>query len=319
MRALVLDHHTLTLADLPRPRPTGECLVRVTHAGICGTDLKMLDGYASFAGIPGHEFVGIVEDAPANQRHWVGRRVVGEINVGCGACRWCSQGVKEHCPNRTVLGIRQRNGAFADYLTLPAANLHEVPASLSNIGAIFVEPLASCCRVLEQTAIDRGTRVAVIGDGRLGNLIAQVMCTRTTHVVLFGRHAHKLRAARLSGIDARLNDTPDDGPYDVVVDATGRPQGLVRALDLVRPRGTIVLKSTIAHDTALPLSQIPVNEVTIIGSRCGPFAPALDLLARGIVRVERLVSATLPLEQHAEAMTRARTELKVIFDLTAEG
>src|SRR5918993_1457202 len=249
MRSLVLAHgRRIQLENCPAPAVSPEeCLIRVTFAGICGTDLQMLDGYADFSGTPGHEFVGLVEEAPPQEAHWVGRRVVGEINVGCGTCEWCARGVKEHCPARTVLGIRGRAGAFADYVTLPASNLHEVPASVDEQAAVFVEPIAAACRILEQIDIASSTRVAVIGDGRLGNLTAQVLRTRTPHVTMYGRHADKLRVAREAGIDARENGHPTER-YEVVVEATGSPEGLPRAIELIEPRGTIVLKSTCHGD-----------------------------------------------------------------------
>lgn len=315
MRALSLDSRgVVTLADLPEPALPGECLVRVTLAGICGTDLHLVDGYASFTGIPGHEFVGIVEHAPAGAEQWVGKRVVGEINVGCGACEWCARGVKEHCSTRTVVGIRGRSGAFAEYLTLPAANLHEVPEKIEEAAAVFVEPIAAACRILEQLKITRDTRVAVIGDGRLGNLTAQVMRTRTPHVTLFGRHARKMSIARALGIDARSFNPRDDAPFEIVVEATGRREGLAQAIEIVEPRGSIVLKSTFHGETKTPLWPAVVHEVTMVGSRCGPFAPAIELLASGAVRTAPLVFETFALDQHEQAFAAARRELKVLFD-----
>jgi alcohol dehydrogenase len=314
MRALMLDAAgRLSLDDVGEPRRQAECLIRVTRAGICGTDLQMLEGYASFTGIPGHEFVGIVTDAPVADREWIGRRVVGEINVGCGTCVWCARGVKEHCPARTVLGIRGREGAFAEYLALPAANLHAVPDGVDDDVAVFAEPTAAACRILEQLAIETDTRVAVVGDGRLGNLTAQVLGTRSRHVVLFGRHPHKLKIASDVGLDAQPADGRHNGRFDVVVDATGRPSGLARALELVEPRGTIVLKSTLHGEVGLPLWPIPVQEITVIGSRCGPFAPALTLLASGAIRTRPLIVGTFPLSAFEAAFSKARAETKVLF------
>jgi threonine dehydrogenase-like Zn-dependent dehydrogenase len=316
MRALVLARGTLTLQDVPEPSIKGECLIRVTLAGICGTDLQLLTGYADFTGIPGHEFVGVVERAPDNDAQWIGKRVVGEINVGCGACEWCARDVKEHCINRSVVGIRGRSGAFAEYVSLPAQNLHEVPVALNDTAAVFVEPVAAACRILEQVEIGPTTRVAVIGDGRLGNLTAQVLRTRTSDVVLIGRHAHKLQIARELGIDARATSDEAQGPFDVVVDATGKTEGLARAIEVVKPLGTIVLKSTFHGEAATPLWPVAVNETTIVGSRCGPFAPAIGLLASGAVRTGPLLSNIFPLSAHEQAFGRARTELKVLFDVS---
>jgi alcohol dehydrogenase len=318
MRALMLDSMGhLSLGDVTVPQPAGECLIQVTRAGICGTDLQMLAGYADFVGILGHEFVGTVHDAPDADRQWIGRRVVGEINVGCGVCSWCARGVKEHCLARTVLGIRSRHGAFAEYLSLPAANLHEVPSGVDDEAAVFVEPIAAACRVVEQVAVRSDTRVAVVGDGRLGILTAQVLRTRSAHVVLFGRHPHKLKIASDVGLTTQAGDGPRDERYDVVVEATGRPHGLARAIDLVEPRGVIVLKSTFHGASGGPLWPIPVHEITVIGSRCGPFAAALSLLASGTIRTRPLVAGTFALSGFEEAFDRARSDLKVLFDPAA--
>ena len=309
-----MDSGGLRLGDVALDRATGECLIRVSHAGICGTDLQMLAGYADFSGVPGHEFVGVVEDAPAEDAHWVGKRVVGEINVGCGDCRRCARGVKEHCASRTVLGIRGRSGAFADYLTLPASNLHEVPAGIDDQAAVFVEPIAAACRIFEQVPLGCATRVAVVGDGRLGNVTAQVLRTRTPHVTLLGRHEDKLRIAREVGIDARQSHSVSER-YDLVVEATGRPEGLGHAIDLVEPRGTIVLKSTCHGDTTLPFRTVPVHEIAIVGSRCGAFKPAIELLATGAVQTSPLVAHSFPLEEYERAFETARRALKVLFVL----
>jgi alcohol dehydrogenase len=314
MRALVLEHGALRLERPNPPQHPTECLIRVTHAGICGTDLQLLEGYADFTGTPGHEFVGVVEDAPKRHAHWIGKRVVGEVNVGCGTCDWCTRGIKAHCPTRTVLGIRGRPGAFAEYVTLPAANLHEVPAGMDDAAAVFVEPVAAACRILDQVSLTSFARVAVLGDGRLGNLTAQVLRTRTPNVTLFGRHADKIRIARAVRIDARDRGEKRQR-YDVVVEATGRREGFARAIELVEPRGTIVLKSTCHGETRLPLWAIPVQEITVIGSRCGPFDAAIDLLTRGAVQTAPLVAGSFSLEDYDAAFAMARRALKVLFAL----
>jgi threonine dehydrogenase-like Zn-dependent dehydrogenase len=315
LRALLLGNDgSLTLGQAPLPVWPGECLIRVTFAGICGTDLQMLEGYAEFTGVPGHEFVGLVEDAPASDARWIGRRVVGEINVGCGTCERCASGLKEHCPHRTVVGIRDRSGTFAEFLSLPAANLHHVPDHVDDTAAVFVEPVAAACRILEQVAVNADTRVAVIGDGRLGNLIAQILATRTSDLVLIGRREPKLSVARGLGLDARTIDGAVPGDYDLVVDATGRPDGLERALELVRPRGTVVLKSTCNGATTLSLWPIPVHEIKIVGSRCGPFAMAMDLLAADAVKTAPLLAGVFALESFEDAFTMARRELKVLLE-----
>lgn len=317
MRALVVDGSgNINLTDVPAPAYDGECLVRVLSAGICGTDLHILQGYADFEGVPGHEFVGVVDavSSPADE-NWVGKRVVGEINVGCGACSWCVDGQKEHCVVRSVVGIRERGGAFAEFVSLPSANLHEVPSSIADDAAVFVEPVAAACRILEQIAIRGSDRLAVLGDGRMGLLVAQVLRTAAPDVTVLGHHHDKLDVARSLGLEARHADMfrDDDRGFDVVVDVTGRPQGLARALELVRPRGTVVMKSTFHGEAPLASWPIVVNEVTLVGSRCGPFPRALELLASGAVRVEPLVAAILPLEDYADAFARARHALKVIF------
>lgn len=319
MKALVLNHPgSITLQDVRAPEPNGDCRIRVRMAGICGTDLELLEGYAGFRGIPGHEFVGVVETASSpDDTPWVGRRVVGEINIGCGRCEWCAAGVKEHCLNRTVVGIRGRGGAFADLLCLPAANLHEVPGSMDDETAVFVEPTAAACRILEQVAIDDRTHVAVLGDGRMGLLVAQVIRTVTPDVTLFGRHAHKLEIARALGLTTRPTDAPAPGTarFDVVVDATGRAEGMRRALELVRPRGTVVMKSTFHGEATMASWPFVVNEVTLVGSRCGPFRRAIQLLESGAVSVRPLVSRVAALHEYESAFADARVAVKVLFDL----
>jgi threonine dehydrogenase-like Zn-dependent dehydrogenase len=316
MRALVIDGgHGLTLREEPVPRARDECLVRVRVAGICGTDLELLRGYAGFSGIPGHEFVGIVEDAPPRDAAWIGRRVVGEINVGCGTCRFCRQGVKEHCEARSVMGIRGRGGAFAEYVRLPAENLHSVPDSLDDECAVFVEPLAAACRILEQVPMDTTTRTAIVGDGRLGLLAAQILRTAVPVTTVVGRHDDKLAIARRLGCETVHTDRAGSlaAAFDVVVEASGRPEGFRTARMLVRPRGTIVLKSTFHGDMAWSAWPIVVDEISLIGSRCGPFAPALALLAAGRVDVRPLVADVRPLEDFAAAFDAARRALKVLL------
>ena len=204
MKALVITRPgTIELKDLPMPERAGDCLIRVSRAGICGTDLQILEGYAEFTGVPGHEFVGVVEQAPPADAAWVGKRVVGEINIGCRHCDWCARGIKEHCDNRNVVGIRQHDGAFAEYLTLPAVNLHEVPDSMDDETAVFAEPVAAACRIFEQMTVDPSARVAVVGDGRMGLLVAQVLKTAAPDVTVLGRHDSKLAVARALGLDRR--------------------------------------------------------------------------------------------------------------------
>jgi threonine dehydrogenase-like Zn-dependent dehydrogenase len=315
VRALVIDRpRAIAHREVPFTPREGDCTIRVLRAGICGTDLQLLEGYAEFTGIPGHEFVGLVEAVARDaDTHWRGTRVVGEINVGCGACAQCRAGVEAHCASRSVLGIRGRDGAFAEYVSLPSAKLHAIPDSLADDVAVFVEPTAAACRILEQVQLTDRSQVAVLGDGRMGLLAAQVVKTVTPHVIVFGRHDRKLAVARSLGLAAERADGATSSGFDVVVDVTGRPEGLQRAIDLARPRGSVVMKTT-SHGAA-PFTAWPavVNEVTLVGSRCGPFVPAIALLASGAVRVDSLVSAVLPLDDHAQAFALAANAFKVIF------
>jgi threonine dehydrogenase-like Zn-dependent dehydrogenase len=317
MRALVIHRPgAISLRDVPEPARDGECLVRVKMAGICGTDLQLLEGYAEFRGVPGHEFVGVVERASSpNDARWVGKRVVGEITVGCGRCDWCRAGIKEHCLQRTVVGIRGRDGAFAELLSLPASNLHEVPDAVDDGTAVFVEPTAAACRILEQMPIESRARIAVLGDGRMGLLVAQVLKTAAPDVMLLGRHDQKLEIGKALGLMTARSDEPVSAPnrFDVVVDVTGRPDGLRRALELVKARGTVVMKSTFHGEATLASWPIVVDEVTLLGSRCGPFERALELLASGVVSVGPLVSRVARLDEYESALADSRRALKVLF------
>ncbi|MGH3117149.1 MAG: MDR/zinc-dependent alcohol dehydrogenase-like family protein [Vicinamibacterales bacterium] len=324
MHALVAADGHLDLQDVARPSFPQECLIRIRMAGICGTDLAILAGYAGFSGVPGHEFVGVVERAPGEAETWLGRRVVGEINIGCGLCRSCREGVREHCERRRVVGIRDRDGAFAEYLSLPAENLHAVPDHMPDEVAVFAEPLAAACRIVEQlphvwrpaSPGPPATDAAVLGDGRLGLLVAQVLLSAGARVTVIGRHAEKLAIARGFGVETMTADEMGAarGRFELVVDATGRPGGLASALALVRPRGTVVLKSTFHGAVPIATSPIVVDEVTIVGSRCGPFPKAIDLLSRGAVDVRPLVSAVYPLSAWRDAFSAARTMLKVLIE-----
>ena len=318
MKALVITRPaTIELKDVPRPERADQCLIRVRRAGICGTDLQILEGYAEFTGIPGHEFVGVVEQAPAADAAWVGKRVVGEINIGCRRCDWCARGIKEHCDNRNVVGIRQHDGAFAEYLSLPAVNLHAVPDTMDDDTAAFAEPVAAACRIFEQMRVDSGARVAIVGDGRMGLLVAQVLRTAAPDVRVFGRHDHKLAVARSLGLTVARSDepVPPSARFDVVVDVTGRPEGLRRALEIVKPRGTVVMKSTFHGEATVSTWPIVVDEVTLVGSRCGPFRPALDLLASGAVQVKPLIARVARLDDYESAFAESRRALKVLFEM----
>jgi len=301
MRTLFFDKR-LELREVDTPRPvTGEALIRVLLAGICGTDRQILKGYSGFRGIPGHEFVGQVVECDA--REWIGKRVVGEINVTCGRCDFCRRGLGRHCRERSVMGIVDRPGAFAEYVALPVANLHEVPADVSDEAAVFTEPLAAAAEILEQMPVPAGTRVAVLGAGRLGLLVAQVLQHAGARVTVIGRTGAKLDLARswgLSVVDAVASSSPARS-FPIVVEATGAPSGLDEAFRLVEPRGTVVMKSTFHEPAHFDTAKLVVDEITLLGSRCGNFAAALNLLAGGAVHVRELISKVLPLEAGAEA------------------
>jgi threonine dehydrogenase-like Zn-dependent dehydrogenase len=308
MKALRFENNRLGLSDVPVPAREGEALVRVVLAGVCNTDLEIARGYAGFEGTLGHEFVGVVERAPGAEE-LEGRRVVGEINAGCRRCQWCRAGDSRHCPERTVLGIVGRDGAFAEYLQLPAANLLPVPDEVPDERAVFTEPLAAACGVAERVRLEPETRVAVVGDGKLGLLCAQALKAATgAGVTLVGRHDSKLEIARGRGVRAlKTEELPAtfERCFDVAVEASGSPAGLETALKLLRPRGTLVLKSTFHGTTELNAAPVVVDEISIVGSRCGRFRPALELLRRDAVEVDALVHEEFPLSEGVRAFERA--------------
>ena len=314
MKALLHDGELRLLPDYPRPKPPpSEALIRVSLAGICNTDLEVAKGYMGFQGVLGHEFVGIVEKT--EEEGWLEKRVVGEINCYCGECSLCRRGLFTHCPERITLGIWGRDGAFAEYLTLPLANLHPVPEEIPDEDAVFVEPLAAALEILEQIEVQPRDRVIVLGDGKLGLLVAQVLALQSCDLLVVGHHTHKLEVLNRRGIATRLGEGSLEGSFDIVVDCTGNPEGFAQALNLLRPRGTLVLKSTYHGEAEVDLSRLVIDEITLIGSRCGPFAPALELLRRGLVDVASLISATLPLDEGIRAFQLAekRETLKVLL------
>jgi alcohol dehydrogenase len=315
MLAVHLENGRVEVRDEPRPsRPEGFALIRLLCGGICNTDLELQRGYYGFAGTPGHEFVGEVLEADSHE--WIGRRVVGEINLACGTCQWCRRALGRHCPQRTVLGIVQHPGAFREYLTLPERNLHALPDELPTERAVFVEPLAAACEILDQVALPCGAEIAVLGDGKLGLLIAMVLNAYGHRVRQFGRHTEKLRIARRAGVDTELaGDTLPEMAYDWVVDATGSPEGLRQAVRMARPRGTVILKSTMHGLVGVDTAPVIVNEITLMGSRCGRFEPALELLTRNLIPVEELISEQMPLADAPRAFERAAQKgaLKVLL------
>ncbi len=318
MKAIRFDGDHVALAEIPVPVIAGESLVRVTAVGVCNTDLEIVRGYAGFRGTLGHEFVGIVDSSP--DPSWIGARVVGEINCGCGSCARCDAGDPRHCSDRTVLGIVNRDGAMAEYVSLPERNLLRVPDSVSDDRAIFVEPLAAACEILHQVAIDASTTVALIGDGKLGLLIGQVLATTGARLTAFGRHTSKLAVLEAKGATVRLSSDGHEnlrGAFDVVVEASGSASGFTMAQAIVRPRGTIVLKSTIHGDVPFDATSLIVNEVTLVGSRCGRFEWALEMLERGVVDVESMISRRMLLDD-GDAVLAAAAEpgvLKVLVEV----
>jgi threonine dehydrogenase-like Zn-dependent dehydrogenase len=315
MLALRVENKNLALQTVEKPHNPDEALVRVLVSGICNTDLEIARGYAGFNGTIGHEFVGVVEES--GNRELIGRRVVGEINAGCGRCDLCRAGDPRHCASRTVLGIVGRDGAHAEFLQLPDVNLTPVPENIPDLQAVFTEPLAAACGVLERVSIAATDRVAVIGDGKLGLLCAQVIALTGAAVVLVGKHPEKLQIVARRGLETSSPAEAEKRKreFDVVVEASGAAPGFKLALDLLRPKGQLVLKSTFHGTGEIDAARIVVDEISIIGSRCGRFAPALDLLARRAVDVESLISEEYSLANSLTAMDRAKAAgiLKVLL------
>jgi threonine dehydrogenase-like Zn-dependent dehydrogenase len=314
MNALFYDGELRLIEDYPIPTPpSGEALVRVKLAGICNTDVEILRGYMGFRGVLGHEFVGVVKES--EERSLLGKRVVGEINAYCGKCSYCNRGIPTHCPNRTTLGIWGRDGAFADFLSLPESNLHIVPEKISDEEAVFTEPLAAALEIIEQVHIRPTDEVVVLGDGKLGLLVAQVLSLTGCELITIGHHKEKLEILERMGIKASLAGEKLDIKADVVVDCTGHPSGFPAARALLRPRGKFILKSTYHGPAEVDLTSLVVDEVTLFGSRCGPFPPALNLLERGLIEVKPLISAIYPLREWEKAFEMAKRgeTLKVLL------
>jgi alcohol dehydrogenase len=321
MLAFIAKTGCLVAVKKPQPRLAhGWALIRVRLAGICNTDLEILRGYHNFHGTVGHEFVGEVVEVKSRKRSegkWVGRRVVGEINIACeglgysAPCSYCRRGIPTHCARRRVLGIVGHDGAFAEFLALPLVNLHRVPDSVADEAAVFTEPLAAACQILEQVQAREFERVAVLGDGKLAQLIARVLAAEGCNVSLFGKHLRKLALAHRARITtlllgpARRHVPRPPARWPLVVEATGSPEGFAEAIQMVAPRGTLVLKSTFHGATHVETWPLVVNEVTLVGSRCGPFRRALDLLRSGRVDPRPLISRVFPLREAAAAIRYA--------------
>jgi len=317
MKALFFDGTLRLRTDVPKPlRPAGWARIRPRKMGICGTDLQTLAGYHNFRGIPGHEFAGVVEDC--DDPAWTGRRVVGEINIGCGRCGACLTGMERHCPERRVLGISGHPGCLAEFCTLPVANLHILPDEVSDERAVFIEPLSAACEILDQVPLTGHERAVVLGDGRLGILCAWVLSTVLEDVTLAGHHPVKLKAARWRDLKICERAGETERNADLVIEATGTVVGLAEAVDLCRPRGTVVLKTTLAGSLEIDLAPVVVKEITVVGSRCGRFREGLQMLLRHPdLPLERLITATYPLDEAVEAFRRAvqRDSLKVLLEI----
>jgi threonine dehydrogenase-like Zn-dependent dehydrogenase len=320
VKAIVFDGTLRFVNDYPVPESGGnEALIRITMAGICNTDIEITNGYLGFQGIMGHEFVGIVEKAPEYAAGLINRRVVGEINCGCGNCDYCKTGMQKHCPSRTTLGIQEKDGVFAEYAVLPVSNLLVVPETVSDEEAVFVEPLAAAYEIQEQIEIKPAYAILVLGDGKLGLLCALVLHLAEADVTLAGRHDTKLNIAGSQQI--RTVNTISDEPckerkYDIVIEATGTPEGFESALRCVKPRGTIVLKSTMASAQTINLAPFVIDEITLIGSRCGPFKAAIHMLGQKGIDVKPLISGIYTIENAQKAFEEARKKenLKILID-----
>jgi len=305
MKAVVLRGGTIRVEDVPVPVPEEkEALIQIVKAGICNTDLELHEGYMDFQGILGHEFVGQVVETP--EKAWLGKRVVGEINLPCGRCPICLEGDPKHCPSRKVLGIQRKNGVFAEYATLPLENLHVLPGKVSDVEGVFVEPLAAAIDVFDEICVGSQDEVLVLGDGKLGLLVSLVMRSRSPHVFCVGRHPRKLALLEGKGIQTAQNIRTWDRKFDVVIEATGVPGGIADALGHVKPKGVVIAKSTFRGMAKIDLSSLVVNEIRLIGSRCGSFVKALDFLEREPVVLEEMVDAEFPLEDAGKAFERAK-------------
>lgn len=301
-------------AESPRALRDDLIPVRVLQAGICETDLQLKQGYMGFEGVLGHEFAGI-----ATSGKFAGRRVVGEINCACGTCDFCGRDLPRHCSQRTVIGILNHDGAFADFVLVPEENLHEVPDHVTTQQAVFTEPVAAACRILEQVRINATDRVVIFGDGRLGNLCSQVLATTSCRLTVVGKHQWKLERLQQFDIDTqRLTEFDEERTADYVIDCTGSPTGFEAAMKTVKPCGTVILKTTVAAQQSAHLAPIVIDEIRILGSRCGPFAPALQMIADGRVEVESLITAEYPLEESVAAFAHAERPdaLKVLLKIS---
>lgn len=317
MKAVVFDEGLKLVNDYEKPSPKkGEALVKISMAGICNTDYEITKGYMGYKGVLGHEFVGTVEEINDENKSLLGKRVVGEINCGCGNCEWCHQGLERHCPSRQTLGIWQKDGCFSEYLTMPLDTLLEVPKNVSDEQAVFVEPLAAGLEILEQLHIQPIQKVIILGDGKLGLATSLALNASNIDVLLVGKHQNKLDIAKAQGVKVKLlSDLEIKKEWDFVVEATGSISGFEMALNLTKPRGTLVLKSTVAASKEFNLAPIVIDEIRVQGSRCGRFAPALRLLASEKLDFSPLISAIYPVDKAIEAFEKNKEKdtLKVLI------
>jgi alcohol dehydrogenase len=314
MLAVHVERGKVSVRDNVKPkRGKSQAILRLITGGICNTDLELVKGYYAFKGTPGHEFVAEVVDA--DSKKWVGKRVVGEINAACGKCDYCRLKLGRHCTHRTVLGIVNHPGAFQEYFMLPELNLHEVPAAVPTEQAVFAEPVAAACEILEQVRIAKGEPVAVLGDGKLGLLIAQVLQAHGAKVSQFGRHKNKLEIAAATGVKTYITDKLPEAAFSKVVDATGSAQGLTQAIHMTKPRGVVVLKSTVHDKASIDTAPIIVNELTLVGSRCGRFEPAMKLIRGRKLNLAPMVHGSFPLEDAPKAFQKAAQKgvLKILL------
>ena len=314
MKAVHLRSGQVSVEELPPPqRMPGFALIRMLAAGVCNTDLELQRGYYHFEGVPGHEFVGQVLESDSTEL--IGRRVAGEINLSCGHCDFCAIGLGRHCSDRSVLGIVKHPGAFAELLTLPDKNLHLIPSEISDEEAVFIEPLAAACEILDQVALPAGERVAVLGDGKLGLLIAQVLHAHHAQVTVFGHYPNKLAIVAAYGIAVSTSNEYPRGYFPLVVECTGSATGLSNAIQMVRSRGVIIMKSTVHEKVAVDMAPVIVNEISLIGSRCGRFEPAIQLLWDRKIDIRPMISAEFPLQQAPAAFAEAARKgvLKVLL------
>jgi len=316
MKALVFSNKKIELKEIPIPEPKqNEALIKIIKAGICNTDLEILRGYMNFEGVLGHEFVGRV--VKSEEKKWIGKRVVGEINIGCGICDYCLKNKVNHCPSRKVVGILNKDGVFSEYITLPLSNLHIVPDKISDKIAVFTEPLAAALRILEQIKLNRKDKVLILGDGKLGLLIAQVIKRIGVSTYCIGKHKKNLKILEEKGVKTLLAGEKIPEKFDIIIEATGNKEGFKIALNYVKPEGKIILKSTYKGDINIDISAVVINEFHIIGSRCGPFDEALKWLKKRLIDVESLIDGEYFLNEWEKAFSEAQKSgnLKILFTI----